>query len=261
MTRSKRPACQQRVVLLGASNLTNGFATALRILRQMFPQPLDVLAALGHGRSLALDTVVLVRQLPGIDGCGLWPALAAREPLPTSALITDLGNDLLYNAETREIGDWLQRQLDRLAVVDARVTITELPVENLPLLPRWQYYAMRRVMYPGCQVGYEEIIERARALNDIVRRVAAERGLTLVGQQRAWYGLDPIHFRRRFWSTAWGTFLAPLGDGRPVAVGGRPPATVSAYALAPEQRWLWRWEQRRRQPARRLPDGTTISIY
>lgn len=262
MSVSRRPACQRRVVLLGASNLTNGFATALRILRQMYPEPLDVLAALGHGRSLALRTVVMVRELPGIDGCGLWPALAEREPLPTVALVTDLGNDLLYNAEVPQIAAWLERQLDRLATLDARVAITELPVENLPLLPQWQYYTMRTLMYPGCRVDYEQIIERAFALNEVVRRVAAERSLALVGQQREWYGLDPIHFRRPCWSAAWRAFLAPLGDQRePSERRGRPPQTVSAYALAPEQRWLWRWEQRRRQPARRLRDGTTVSIY
>ena len=58
---------------------------------------------------------MLGRELPGITTCGLWDALAARPPARTAALVTDVGNDLLYGAPVAAILDWVAECLDRLA--------------------------------------------------------------------------------------------------------------------------------------------------
>ena len=93
---------QRRVVLLGASNLTRGLSTAVEASRLRWGRPLEMLIAAGHGRSYGLTSRVLARTLPSILACGLWDELAQRATMPTAALITDIGSDLLYGAATAE---------------------------------------------------------------------------------------------------------------------------------------------------------------
>ena len=57
----------------------------------------------------------LWRELPGIVECGLWDALAQRPPAPTVALLTDIGNDLLYDVPVPQIVSWVETCLDRFS--------------------------------------------------------------------------------------------------------------------------------------------------
>ncbi len=261
------PIARRRVVLLGASNLTNGFAAAVRRLRQMFQEPLEILAAYGHGRSYGTRSLVFGRMLPGIEGCGLWAELASRRPLPTSALVTDIGNDILYQAPVDSITEWVASALDRLARYDAQIAITELPVVNLPRLRSWQYTLLRSVLFPKCELSFGEVRSRAEALNERLHALARQRRLTIVSQRAEWYGLDPIHVLKRHEREAWRAFLAPLASPRVAtsATADQGPRSglrsVSGYSLVPERRWLFGREQCRRQPSCRWPDGTTFSAY
>ncbi|HEY5315121.1 MAG TPA: hypothetical protein VIK18_21495, partial [Pirellulales bacterium] len=57
------PSPTRRLVLLGASNLTRGLAPVLQTAAQLWDEPLDILAAAGHGRSYGATSRVLVRSL------------------------------------------------------------------------------------------------------------------------------------------------------------------------------------------------------
>jgi hypothetical protein len=85
-----------RVVALGASNLTRGFHEVVSASRAAWGPDVQILAALGHGRSYGARSRLLTRRLPGILDSGLWPALEAMPAVPTRALVTDVGNDILY---------------------------------------------------------------------------------------------------------------------------------------------------------------------
>ncbi|MCZ6542107.1 MAG: hypothetical protein O6768_00410, partial [Planctomycetota bacterium] len=92
-----------RVVLLGASNLTRGISRAVGIAQAILGTPLEVLIAMGHGRSYGQRSRVLGRSLPGIVDCGLWDALLHGSGRPTYALLTDIGNDVMYGASVPSI--------------------------------------------------------------------------------------------------------------------------------------------------------------
>lgn len=258
---SRTPA--RRAIFLGASNLTNGLATVLDVARHIWGGPLDVLAAIGHGRSYGLRKSVLGRALPGIDECGLWPALQSRAPAPTAALVTDVGNDLLYDVAVPQIAGWVEACVDRLQRAGAWVVLTPLPLCNIATLAPARFRVLRGILFPGCTLSYETVRQRAEELDRRLRLLAKERGLRLAEHRRQWYGFDPIHIRRRHQPAAWHAVLSHWSDAPPAPTAGRASLRRQLYLLrlVPEQRWLFGWEQRRAQPAGVLEDGTTLALY
>ena len=128
----------RRIILLGASNVARGISALTGTARAIWGQPLEVFAAFGRGRSYGLPSRVLVRELSGIVQCGLWDAVGRRDRLPTAALVTDIGNDLIYGRSVDEIAQWVDTCLARLNALEARTVVTGLPIDNLASLPAWQ---------------------------------------------------------------------------------------------------------------------------
>jgi hypothetical protein len=79
-----------------------------------------VLAALGLGRSYGARSRVLLRGLPGILQSGLWRQLESLPPAPTRALVTDVGNDILYGSSPEQILEWVEESVARLQLRGAR---------------------------------------------------------------------------------------------------------------------------------------------
>jgi phosphatidylserine/phosphatidylglycerophosphate/cardiolipin synthase-like enzyme len=253
----------RRIILLGASNVTRALPVIVDAARRLFGGPLDVLAAFGNGRSYGLRHCWLYfRELPGISACGLWDALRKRPPVPTSALITDVGNDLLYDVPVPQIVEWVNLCADRLQEAGARVVLTPLPLEGILAVTPTQYAVLLAMMFPRCPVTFAAMRERVQELDRQLRDLAGRRGLVLAEPRAEWYGFDVVHLRRRHWSAAWPALLAAAADGAPPAA----PAPLSHWRrltlrlLPPERRWLFGLEQNRPQPAGVLPDGTTQAL-
>src|SRR5687768_14330413 len=122
---STRP---ERLVALGASNLTRGFPVVVATARSAFGPGVEILAAHGLGRSYGMESRVLARTLPAILDCGLWAALDARPRTPTRALVTDVGNDILYGASADQILRWVATAVERLSQAGAEIVLTGLPM-------------------------------------------------------------------------------------------------------------------------------------
>ena len=199
---------RRRVILLGASNLTRAIGTVVETARRTWHEPLEIMAALGRGRSYGRTTSVLLRSLPGILDCGLWRALSERPPLPTAALLTDVGNDLLYEEPVARILAWVGVCLDRLSATGAQTVVTLLPTKNIFSLSERRFQVARRLFVPGCTLSLAEVTERAIELSAGVGALAAARGMCVVEQQSLWYGWDPMHIRYALWPSAWGEILS-----------------------------------------------------
>lgn len=253
----------RRVVLLGASNLTKGIGTVLETAGRVWNEPLEVHAALGHGRSYGRNTRILGVGLPGIADCGLWQNLTSASRLPTAALVTDIGNDLLYEEPVDRIVGWLEACLDRLAATDARITITRLPIANVERLTPTKFKLVRTILYPYSRITLAEITGRAIALDEHVARIAAERGLAVVSHQPDWYSFDPIHIRFTRRGEAWrdilGAWTAAGGSISPC--GSALLRTLHVRTRTPHERRLLFLAQRRAQPSARFRDGTSVSLY
>jgi len=253
----------RRIVLLGASNLTKGIGTVLETSARLWGGPLEVFAALGHGRSYGRPSRFVGLGLPGIESCGLWRDLAAAPPRPTAALVTDIGNDLLYEEPVERIVSWVAACLDRLAEIEATTLVTLLPVDNLNALSPARFQFFRRLFFPSSRITKSEVTSRALALNEAVARLARERGLPTVEHRAAWYGFDPIHIRFTRRREAWRDILSGWkSDGAALAPSGSAIArTVFLRTRTPHRRHLLWFEQRGKNPAASFRDGTRVSIY
>jgi hypothetical protein len=213
-----------RAVLLGASNLRISLPFVLDRVRCRARGPVEALVACGHGRSYGTwSRFLFVRRLPGIVGCDLWGELAARPPRPTLALVTDVGNDLAYGVPVGEVAGWVEACLDRLSP-ETEIVMTLLPLDRLERLSGRQVRLAAALLFPGRPAPWPGLLDRARELDGRLRRIGRERGARLVEPAAGWYGLDPIHLRRRARREAWSQILP--GPPGPVPADG---STVSLF--------------------------------
>ena len=90
------------------------------------------------GRSYGARSRLLWRELPGLDACGIWSALAdepmnmlAGTPVPSRAgslgIVTDVGNDIFYGFLPETVLAWVDTALQRLRPMVARLVVTGVP--------------------------------------------------------------------------------------------------------------------------------------
>lgn len=252
----------QRVVILGASNVIRNISTVVATAERFRGQPLDFLAATGHGRSYGLTSRVLGRSLPAIRTCALWDALAQRPRLPTVSLLTDVGNDLLYGASVETIVSWVELCLTKLEAISDRVILTELPLDNIARLNFSKFFLIRSILFPKSRLTLTAAREMSVALNDRIVDLASTFGATLIKPDIGWYGADPIHIHRRHGDHAWQQILSPWKTDAAARAESLPRAAgIPVRRCRPHVRWVMGIEQRRAQPALRLPSGTQVSFF
>jgi hypothetical protein len=253
-----------RVVLLGASNLTRSISTAVETAQLVCGPQLEILVAAGHGRSYGLSGQFLGRTLPSILNCGVWEALAARPDAPTTAVITDIGNDILFNVSVPQIADWIETVLDRLEKTHARVCLTLLPLASAAKLGPRRFRFFRRLYVPGCRLELSDALARSQELSSRLQQIGQARNVRLVEQPGAWYGFDPIHIRLRCWREVWREIFFPWAEAAAAqsqAIHGSLPRWIYLRTRRPLQRTLFGVEQHANQPVCRLRNRTTISFF
>ena len=256
------PRSARRFVVLGASNVNRGFSSLVETIGHTWGRPLDILAAFGSGRSYGLPARLLWRTLPGIGTCGLWEALERRPAAPTAALLTDVGNDILYGVSVPEIAGWVEECVDRLQRIGARIVLTPLPLCSVARLSPARFQMLRNILFPGRRPSYAAIMERVNDLDRHLRTLAQQRGLLLAEPQAQWYGFDAIHVRYRHFPTAWRTILGPLREETTPPEGNVLSCPwFHRLRWAPEQRWVFGKDRHTAQPVARWADGSTLALY
>lgn len=221
-----------------------------------------MLAAPGNGRSYGWSTSILGRRLRSILDCGLWRSWADRTDLPTAAVVTDVGNDVMYGATVDEILGWVETVFVRLKKRSVETVVTGLPLERLRRLRPRQFYFLRSVLFPGNRMTFAEALRLSEAVDMGLREHAAQHGATFVEPQLQWYGWDPIHVRRATWGSAWSTILTSLKPPTTAtSVGIAPWSWLASQFWRPEERRLFGFAQRRAQPSIHFGDGSRLSIF
>lgn len=251
-------------VVLGASNVSRGQARLNAVIRGRSAAPVGLLIAAGHGRSYGANSRVWMRRLPSILGCGVWRALD-REGSDRGrlvALVTDIGNDLLYGSSPAQVAAWVREGVGRLVDRGATVALARLPLEAVRRVGPVRYRALKTLFVPGCPLSIEGIHSAAAELDGLIGDLAAAAGLSTIDQPGAWYGFDTLHPRRRHLDTLW---------HHACDAWGLPPARCSTRAgfrewsrlgrQGAEVRMLGRRMLHTRQPICRYPDGSWVALY
>lgn len=232
------------VVVVGASNVSRGLARLAAVVGGRTSMPIDLFVTAGHGRSYGVNSRVAMRRLPSILASGMWRAIdrqgVGRPGQPPLALLTDIGNDLLYGFSAAQVAEWVRETVRRLADRGATITITGLPLASIGRVGPARYRALRACYVPGCRLPLESLKTAADDLHARIVEIAAERGATLIHQPGEWYGLDAIHIRRErlddLWQAAgdaWGFAAASAGrrgTWRDWAILGSRAAEVRSLA-------------------------------
>jgi hypothetical protein len=219
------------------------------------------MAALGLGRSYGATSRVLVRSLPGILQSGLWRRLHELPPAPTRAVVTDVGNDILYGRSPEQILAWVGESVERLQAHAQEVVLTDLPLASVRRLSRAKFLLFRSVLYPPCRLSREQALDVAERVVAGLERLADRRGLRFFRLRPEWYGVDPIHFRVGTWRGAWQQIL-DCGEA-----GGEPGGHGSAldalrlFLMRPEHEWIAGRERTSPQTGLRVGRGARVWLY
>jgi hypothetical protein len=247
-----------RIVALGASNLTRGFQTVVSTARAEWGPGVEVIAALGHGRSYGSRSHVVFRALPSILESGLWPALESRPQVATRGLVTDVGNDILYGFSAEQTLAWVAEAVERLRHVTQDIVLTDLPLASIRRLSRPKFLAFRSILVPSCRLSLAQVLEAAERVNEGLAKLAADQGTRFVRLDPEWYGFDPIHVRPSLWRPAWQQIL---GAQLASANGESTVEGLRLYLMRPERRWMFGVEQFTPQTGVALPSGGRVWLY
>ncbi len=258
------------VVAIGASNLSRGLASLAVTARSRSASPVDLFVAAGHGRSYGANSRVWMRRLPSILFSGLWRAVDRTAsdrggppdgPRPL-AVVTDIGNDLLYGFSVEQVAAWVDECLRRLEDRGFRSVVTRLPMASIATVGGLRYRALKTLYVPGCTLSLESLKSAAADLDGLVAEAAARRGAAVLEQPGEWYGIDAIHVRRRrlrdLWSRVADAWALPMAAVRP-----RPPLGewFSIGRRGAEVRSLAGIPRFTPQPAVTLRDRSRVWLY
>ncbi|MDA1013481.1 MAG: hypothetical protein O3A00_03385 [Planctomycetota bacterium] len=186
------------VVLLGASNVSISMRRILGLLQAGLTGTIDVWAACGFGRSYGIESKFLANRYTGITKCEMWEPLLATKPDRCVAMITDVGNDLLYGVDVDTIIEWAEWCLQKLAGLKTEVVISLPPIERVEQLSPWQFAIAQRILYPSGRgrLKHATVMTQVRQLTAEIGKLAERHGAQVVAPRLEWYGVDPIHIRR-----------------------------------------------------------------
>ncbi len=182
--------------------------------------------------------------------------------MPSTAFITDIGNDLLYGVSVDELVRWVEICVTRLVERCETVVLARLPMESVRRVGAVKYACFRRLLFPGSSLTLEQIQTRAEQLDQRLVKLAADYDVETVEPRLSWYGMDPIHIRRCYLALAWPEMLLGLTKSTEMS-----PVYTSWLercrfrCVRPLHRQMFGRQQDRLQPSMHLPDGSTVSFY
>lgn len=255
-------AAPVRLLATGASNLARMALPLLAAARAGSQGPVEAHFVLGRGRSYGARSNLLGRGLLGIRHAALWERLPTLPPAETTALLLDVGNDLLYGFAPEGILGWVDEVLQRLVAAAATRHVVGLPLPAIERVGPRRFVMVRSLLFPKSRLQHADALAMSRALHEGLRTLAARHGATFHEPQLACYGLDPVHVRRSLWTGVarrWLGVDAAASEPAP-SVDGMLARWRFLAATPHERSWFGR-VVRHAQPARRWADGSSLSVW
>jgi hypothetical protein len=251
----------QRLIATGASNLARMALPLLDAARAAAGGPIEAHFALGRGRAYCVHSRLLGRGLGDLVNAPLWQALAAAPTAPTTALLMDVGNDLLYGVAVPRILAAVDTVLEKFVALGADIVVQGLPLPAIAALPPWRFGLVKRVLVPRSPLTFQQAIDGSRQLHEGLAARAHRVGATFHAPRGEWYGLDPVHVRRRCWPAAAADWLGSGDAEIPAPACDGALARLRFLFAAPATRSWFGRTRHHPQPCRAWPDGSTLSLW
>jgi hypothetical protein len=202
------------VVMVGASNLTISLPVAIKLIMDFIEGPKSIFVAHGPGRSYLKRAGLPMFRFQGISICPLFDNLeTATNNIAQAkiyALVTDIGDDLLYNQKPKNIAKGVEKVLNRLNNLGAEIAVTPPPMVSINNLSQKRYYFLRSFYYPFCHISYSEIMVNVSLLTNLINELCFKYKVKLLNQNPNWYGFDRIHLFGRFQKIAYCSWFSTL---------------------------------------------------
>ncbi|SFI97931.1 hypothetical protein SAMN05421753_11445 [Planctomicrobium piriforme] len=257
------PVPARRILIVGASNVTLAFPLLLNACVTQAPCPVQLFTAHGHGRSFCQRSFVLHRGLPSVIGCGIWEVLALQPPVAESwALVTDLGNDLIYGRPIDMAWERVLQVFRKIAELKMPLTFVRPPLERILQLSEARYKIIKQMLFPGPTVPWSRMCEQIVELDRRATEYADHAGARILTPKVNWYGVDPIHIRKSRRLAAWNEIVSswPFPDPPVVKPVGKTEA-LRAWQSPPLERSYWGRSYQTPQPCRTFADGSSLWQY
>jgi hypothetical protein len=205
------------LILLGASNLSRGcFAFSKHMKACLHPRPVEVLIASGPGRAYYASGGLLNVVYPPIYSSDIFEVAhnKSESGYQVVALVTDIGNDIMYGVSTEKVIETLQQVFARLQSMNAKIFYTTLPVAfEKGDRPAW-FCLLRSLLFPRSTVSYDEAIAGIIEANQFLRKYDSEHSHSIPDMD-CYLGFDEIHYgwlcAHNAWSHVAQVMLGTLG--------------------------------------------------
>ena len=205
------------LIFLGASNLSRGcFALSRHMKECLHPRPVQVLIASGPGRAYYASGGLLNVVYPPIQSSEIFEAAQNQSAsgCRVVALVTDIGNDIMYGVSIEKVINTLQQVFDRLQSMKAEIFYTTLPVIfEKGDYPVW-FCILRSLLFPRSTVAYDEATAGVTKVNQFLRKYDSEHSHLIPDMDR-YLGYDGIHYgwlrAHHAWSHVARIMLGSLG--------------------------------------------------
>jgi len=253
----------QRLVVLGASNVAKGLEVLLHLAPRMIAPQLEIFTAIGRGRSYGLNSQFCFRVLPSIIDCQLWQALEDAPNHPSSAIITDVGNDLVYGQTPCQIETWVDEAIQRLKKHTSSIVLSGVPTFKVKDITRLEFYAIRSFLFPHSTLQFDSVATTVDELQQRLESLAMRHSIQFVHQDPTWYGRDPVHWKQWARPVVLQRLLYELGHSptNNSQVPSRLVDSMRHWFSRPHERKLFGITQRIQQPSVRRGNAVTLSMY
>jgi hypothetical protein len=138
--------------------------------------------------------------------------------------------------------------------------MSALPMGRLGRLTRSGFAVLARALFPRHQLTYDLMQRRVAELQTSLCAYATDQSIALYEQPARWYGIDPIHIRRRYFAESCDRMLGGWG-GTAGAVRPERPLRRAVGRSRPQAWRLFGRSKQRSQPCATLADGSLIHRY
>ena len=217
-------------LFLGASNLARSYCGLKScITRCLSPRSVSFIHALGPGRGYIREGGIFNVVYPPILNCGIFEGVPGRGDQQVVALITDIGNDIMYGVPAKEIIAGLRSIFATLREAEARIFITLIPVNLQDDIDEFYFRALRRIFFPSSTVAYDQASEAVREINKFILESANEN-LKVIGGLEQYCGFDKIHYSLLKSCPAWSYIASNLTDS--LGTTASPDMKISETAVS-----------------------------